>query len=60
MFFLQACFNEFAPEEEELIPHFMASGSFRDKFAEKIVPKFGVNSQVISVRLGRDGVWPAA
>jgi len=43
MFFLQACFNEFAPEEEELIPHFLASGSFRDKFAEKIVPKFVVN-----------------
>jgi len=57
---LQACFNEFAPEAEKLVHHFMASGSLRDKFAEKIAPKFGVNSQVIGVRLDRDGIWPAA
>ncbi|MEX1118933.1 MAG: ImmA/IrrE family metallo-endopeptidase [Terrimicrobiaceae bacterium] len=57
---LKACFDEFAPEAEKLVPHFMASGSLRDKFAEKIAPKFGVNSQVIAIRLDRDGIWPAA
>ncbi len=57
---LKACFDEFAPEAEKLVPHFMASGSLRDKFAEKIAPKFGVNSQAIAIRLDRDGIWPAA
>jgi hypothetical protein len=57
---LKACFDEFAPEAEKLVPHFMASGSLRDKFAEKIAPKFGVNSQVIAIRLDRDGIWPVA
>jgi Zn-dependent peptidase ImmA (M78 family) len=57
---LKACFDEFAPEAEKLIPNFMQSGSLRDKFAEKIAPRFGVNPQVIAVRLDRDGIWPAA
>jgi hypothetical protein len=39
---------------------FMKSGPLRDKFAEQIAPRFGVNSQVIAVRLDRDTVWPAA
>jgi Zn-dependent peptidase ImmA (M78 family) len=57
---LVACFDEFAPEAEKLLPNFMASGPLRDKFAEKIAPRFGVNSQVIAVRLDRDSLWPAA
>jgi len=57
---LKACFDEFAPEAEKLVAHFRASGSLRDKFAEKIAAKFGVNSQVIAIRLDRDGIWPAA
>lgn len=57
---LVALFDEFAPQAERLIPNFMQSGSLRDKFAEKIAPRFGVNSQVIAIRLDRDGVWPAA
>ena len=57
---LKECFDEFAPEAEKLGPHFMASGSLRDKFSEKIAPKFGVNSQVVAIRLDRDGIWPAA
>ncbi len=57
---LAALFDEFAPQAEGLIPNFMQSGPLRDKFAEKIAPRFGVNSQVITVRLDRDGIWPAA
>lgn len=53
-------FDEFAPEAERLIPNFMRSGALRDKFAERVAPKFGVNSQVIAVRLDRDGIWPAS
>jgi hypothetical protein len=38
----------------------MTSGPLRDKFAEKIASRFGVNSEVIAVRLDRDGLWTAA
>lgn len=31
----------------------------RDPFSEHAASKFGVNSQVISVRLDREGLWPA-
>jgi Zn-dependent peptidase ImmA (M78 family) len=57
---LASLFEEFAPQLEKLIPNFMSSGPVRDKFAEKVAPKFGVNSQVIAIRLDRDGIWPAA
>ena len=57
---LRAFFEEFAPKAELLMPNFMASGQFRHQFAESIAPRFGVNSQVIEVRLDRDGIWPAS
>lgn len=57
---LKALFDEFAPEAEKLVPHFLARGELRHAFAEKVAPRFGVNSQVIEVRLDRDGIWPAA
>lgn len=57
---LRAMFEEFAPEIERILPNFMVSGSLRDKFADKVAPKFGVNPAVIAVRLDRDGIWPAA
>jgi Zn-dependent peptidase ImmA (M78 family) len=56
---LEALFKEFAPEAERLVPNFMTSAPLRDKFAEKIAPRFGVNPQVICVRLDRDGIWVA-
>lgn len=56
---LRACFDEFAPEAERLIPNFTQIGSLRDKFAEKTAPRFGVNAQVVAVRLDRDVIWPA-
>ena len=39
---------------------FMASGQIRDNFAQRIAPRFGVNSQVIAIRLDRDSLWPAS
>ena len=56
---LAAMFDDFKPEAERFLPHFIQSGSRRDKFAEKIAPRFGVNSQVIAVRLDRAGISPA-
>ena len=57
---LRACFDEFAPQMENLIPNFLASGQIRDNFAQRIAPRFGVNSQVIAIRLDRDSLWPAS
>lgn len=51
--------NEFAGPAEKLVPNFMEAGAMRDKFSEKVAPRFGVNTQVIAVRLDRDGIWPA-
>lgn len=53
-------FDEFADEAERLMPNFMDTGQLRDKFAERVAPRFGVNSQVVAIRLDRDGVWPAS
>lgn len=57
---LRAGFDEFATDAEKLIPNFTRSSALRDKFAERVAPRFGVNAQVIAVRLDRDGTWPAA
>ena len=57
---LKAFFDEFAPEAEKLVPNFVARGELRQAFAERVAPRFGVNSQVIEIRLDRDGIWPAA
>ena len=57
---LRAYFDEFAPQAEKLVTNFMSSGQLRNSFAERIAPRFGVNSQVIEIRLDRDGIWPAS
>ncbi|MEI7732387.1 MAG: ImmA/IrrE family metallo-endopeptidase [Verrucomicrobiota bacterium] len=54
---LQAYFDEFEAKVKDPIPNFITSGQLRDQFAEKIGPRFGVNSQVIGVRLDRDSLW---
>jgi hypothetical protein len=56
---LRTLFDEFAVEAERLVPNFTQSGSLRDKFAERVAPRFGVNAQVIAVRLDREGIWSA-
>jgi Zn-dependent peptidase ImmA (M78 family) len=57
---LRAYYDEFAPEIGKLIPNFTQNGPLRDNFAEKTAPHFGVNAQVIAVRLERDLIWPVA
>ncbi len=56
---LRALFDEFAIEAERFVPNFMETIALRDKFAERAAPRFGVNAQVIAIRLDRDGIWPA-
>ena len=56
---LRAAFDEFAAEAERLMPNFMQSNSLRDQFAERVAPRFGINAQVIAIRLDRDDIWPA-
>ncbi len=56
---LVAAFDEFAPAAEKFLPNFTKSSQLRDHFAETIAPRFGVNAQVVAVRLDRDGIWPA-
>lgn len=56
---LRACYDEFAAEAARLIPSFTQSGQVRHKFAEKTGQQFGVNAEVIEIRLDRDVIWPA-
>ncbi|MGI8437748.1 MAG: ImmA/IrrE family metallo-endopeptidase [Chthoniobacterales bacterium] len=56
---LRSLFEDFAAEAERLVPNFMQSGTLRDKCAERMAPRFGVNAQVVAIRLDRDGIWPA-
>lgn len=56
---LQALFDEFAVQAEQLVPNFTQSSSLRDKFADQVAPRFGVNAQVIAIRLDRDDIWAA-
>jgi len=56
---LRALFDEFANEAERLIPNFLQSNSLRDQFGERVAPRFGVNAQVVAVRLDRHDIWPA-
>ena len=56
---LRSLFDEFAVEAERLVPNFMQSSTLRDKFAERVAPRFGVNAQVVAIRLDRDEIWPA-
>jgi Zn-dependent peptidase ImmA (M78 family) len=57
---LKEYFEMFASEIEKIMPIFMESGQIRDKFADQVSEKFGVNSQVINIRLDRDLLWPAS
>ncbi len=53
-------FDEFAEQAERLIKNFTMNGQLRHQFAESIGPRFGVNAEVIEIRLDRDGIWSAA
>lgn len=55
---LRALFDEFEVAAEKLLPNFSQSAALRDQFSEHVAPRFGVNAQVVAVRLDRDGIWP--
>ncbi len=39
-------------------PEWWKNYSIRQRLAEKIAPRFGVNSQVIEIRFDKEGLWP--
>ena len=51
--------NAFADEVEGRVPQWRVMPEYRKAFAERIAPKFEVNSQVVEVRLDREGIWAA-
>lgn len=56
---LQEFFDEFAGEFDTRFPRWRTHAATREMFADTVAPRFGVNSQVIAVRLDREGIWPA-
>lgn len=56
---IQDFYDEFAPQMMELMPNFVQTMAVRDNFCERCCGHFGVNWQVIAVRLDREGIWPA-
>lgn len=57
---IQEMYDLFAPKARSLVANFERNEQLRTQFAEKIAPKFGVNAQVVTTRLDRDGIWAAA
>jgi Zn-dependent peptidase ImmA (M78 family) len=55
---LRQLYDEFSTEFDAKFPHWRAHQVIRYFLAESVAPKFGVNSQVIEVRLDREGIWP--
>ena len=56
---LQDCFEEFARRFDQQLPHWRHIEGVRQAFCDQVAPKFGLNAQVIAVRLDREGIWPA-
>ncbi|MDD5140544.1 MAG: ImmA/IrrE family metallo-endopeptidase [Verrucomicrobiales bacterium] len=57
---LRACYDSFSQKMWEILPSFTQSEQVRHKFAETICRRFGVNADVIVIRLDRDGIWSSA
>jgi Zn-dependent peptidase ImmA (M78 family) len=55
---LERYYSEFREEFEPVYPHWHERSAFRERFAERVAPKFGVNADVINIRLDREGLWP--
>lgn len=55
---LRQLYDEFSTEFDAKFPHWRAHQVIRHFLAESVGPKFGINSQVIEVRLDREGIWP--
>ena len=56
---LQQLFDEFAAEFDIKLPRWRSIEGMRASFSEMVAPRFGVNGQVIEVRLDREGIWLA-
>jgi Zn-dependent peptidase ImmA (M78 family) len=56
---LRKAFDDFASAIEPMVPRWRSIEGMRAGFAETVAPKFGVNAQVIAVRLDREGIWLA-
>ena len=56
---LRDYFDKFATRCDQEFPHWKANQGMREMFTDGAAPHFGVNSQVIAVRLDRENVWPA-
>jgi Zn-dependent peptidase ImmA (M78 family) len=56
---LQQFHDEFAVQFDVKLPHWRSYEGVRSAFADSVAAKFGVNAQVIEVRLDREGIWLA-
>jgi Zn-dependent peptidase ImmA (M78 family) len=57
---LKEYFDNFATQcDQQMFQNWRSNQGMREMFAENAAPHFGVNSQVISVRLDRENIWPA-
>jgi hypothetical protein len=52
-------YDQFAEKIQAIVPDFRENEQLRIQFADRICSRFAVNSQVVAVRLDRDGIWPA-
>jgi Zn-dependent peptidase ImmA (M78 family) len=55
---LQDAFLEYARRAETFDPQWRSIPGLRQRAAEQLAPRFGVNWEVISKRLHREGLWP--
>jgi len=56
---LQQLYDEFAVQFDAQLPHWRSYEGVRSAFGDSVAPRFGVNAQVIEVRLDREGIWLA-
>lgn len=52
-------FARFAASAPSIAPHWQSLPDFRHALADHLSDRYGVNAQVIEVRLDREGIWPA-
>lgn len=56
---LEKIYDEYTDKIKDADPEWRDISGLREHLAEKIAPRFGVNKQVIEVRLDRERIWPA-
>jgi len=56
---LKDCYDSFSEHAEKINPDWMSESSLRRMFASQIASKFGVNDQVIEIRLDVEEIWPS-